>query len=105
MRTQLEIRDKYLQQLSVFLDLERNIEIIKENDQKKLKTMVNLGADFYAQAVVPDSSKICIHIGLGFHVEFTLEVKFRVENSQAHSMQQSLSPCHCPLVDFLPRRR
>ena len=44
-------------------------------DQKKdsLKTQVNLGSDFYVQAHVPDTSKIFVSVGLGFHAELTLD--------------------------------
>ncbi len=33
--------------------------------------MINLGSEVYAQAEVPDSSRIFVDIGLGFHAEFT----------------------------------
>jgi len=34
--------------------------------------MVNLGSEFYVQAKVPDTSRIYVNVGLGFHVEFSL---------------------------------
>lgn len=38
-----------------------------------LKTMVDLGCNFYAHAKVEDSSKVVVSIGLGFYLEMTLE--------------------------------
>jgi len=73
MKAELALRDKLHTKLQIFIDLERNIEIMQETKQKKLSTMVDLGCDFYAQAVVPDCSRVCIDVGLDLHVEFTLE--------------------------------
>ncbi|KAL6192808.1 hypothetical protein ACLB2K_033894 [Fragaria x ananassa] len=33
--------------------------------------MVNLGSEVYMQAEVPDTRRIFVDVGLGFHVEFT----------------------------------
>jgi len=44
-----------------------------EEDMKEVKTMINLGSEFYVQAKIPDTSRIFVNIGLGFHVEFTLK--------------------------------
>ncbi len=35
--------------------------------------MVNLGKDFYVQARVPDTSRVHVNVGLGFHAEMTLD--------------------------------
>lgn len=61
--------------------------MIQEQNQKELKTMINLGSEFYVQAKVyvtgiisgvyyllcdsPDCTKIFVNIGLGFHLEMT----------------------------------
>ena len=39
----------------------------------ELKTQVELGAEVYCQARVPDTSRVFIGIGLGFHLECTLD--------------------------------
>ena len=43
-----------------------------------LKARVDLGCNFYAQAKVPDPTKIFLAIGLGFHLEFTLDEAIKV---------------------------
>ncbi|KAF7828017.1 protein UXT-like protein [Senna tora] len=64
-------RDKVFEQQKVFSDLRRNIENLEKNSVTSLKTMVNLGSEVYLQAEVPDTRRIFVDIGLGFHVEFT----------------------------------
>ena len=54
------------------LELRNNVKMLQEQKKTSLKTMVNLGSDFYVQAKVPDTSKIA-SIGLGFHAELTLD--------------------------------
>ena len=39
----------------------------------KQETLVELGAGVYADAVVYDTSKITLDVGLGYHVDMTLE--------------------------------
>ena len=55
------------------LELRNNVKMLQEQKKTSLKTMVNLGSDFYVQAKVPDTSKIYVSIGLGFHAELTLD--------------------------------
>ncbi|KAK3222959.1 hypothetical protein Dsin_009984 [Dipteronia sinensis] len=64
-------RDKVFEQQKIFSDLRRNIENLEKNSVTSLRTMVNLGSEVYMQADVPDTRRIFVDIGLGFHVEFT----------------------------------
>ncbi|XP_025886870.1 uncharacterized protein [Solanum lycopersicum] len=52
-------------------DLRRNIENLEKNNVTNLKTLVNIGSEVYLQADVPDTTRIFVDVGLGFHVEFT----------------------------------
>eukprot|EP01092_Planopodium_desertum_P015714 TRINITY_DN8450_c0_g1_i1.p1 TRINITY_DN8450_c0_g1~~TRINITY_DN8450_c0_g1_i1.p1 ORF type:complete len:120 (+),score=0.70 TRINITY_DN8450_c0_g1_i1:45-362(+) len=58
--------------------------LIQSKKLTELSTMVDLGANFYVQAKVPKTDRIFINVGLGFHVEFTLDeaLKF-VEKKEA----------------------
>lgn len=38
----------------------------------RMKSMLNLGSEFYVKAVVPDPTRLFLDVGLGFHVELTL---------------------------------
>ena len=38
-----------------------------------MKSLVNLGSDYFVQAKVPDTSHIFVEVGLGFHAQFTLD--------------------------------
>ncbi|POO03472.1 Prefoldin alpha-like [Trema orientale] len=64
-------RDKVFEQQKIFSDLRKNIETLEKNSVTSLRTQVNLGSEVYMQADVPDTRRIFVDIGLGFHAEFT----------------------------------
>ncbi|CAE8619496.1 unnamed protein product, partial [Polarella glacialis] len=53
-------------------ELRHNIDLLLKDNVTELETMVELGCQFYVKALVPDTSRICIDVGLGFHLEMTL---------------------------------
>ena len=55
------------------MELRTNCQQLLERGQRELKTMVNLGSDFYVQAHVPDTGWIYVDVGLGFHAQMTLD--------------------------------
>lgn len=69
----LEQRDAVYADLAEYLQLRNVIEKLRTPHVvgKELKTMVDLGANFYTQAKVVDASRIFVAVGLGFFVEFT----------------------------------
>ena len=71
----LEARDAVYVDIAEYLQLQNVVDRLHQHGvaQTDLKTMVDLGANFYAQAQVPDASHICVAVGLGFYVEFTLD--------------------------------
>ena len=58
-------------QLKTIVDLLINEGFRKQD--RPLKTMVDLGCNYYASAKVVDCSTIFVSIGLGFHLEMKLE--------------------------------
>ncbi|XP_021744658.1 protein UXT homolog isoform X1 [Chenopodium quinoa] len=64
-------RDKVFERQKIFSDLKRNIQNLEKNSVSSLKTLVNLGSEVYMQAEVPDTRRIFVDVGSGFHVEFT----------------------------------
>ncbi|KAJ9697791.1 hypothetical protein PVL29_007084 [Vitis rotundifolia] len=85
-------RDKVFEQQEVFSNLRRNIENLEKNSVTSLQTMVNLGSEVYMQAEVPDTQRIFVDIGLGFHVEFTWSEALKYisikEESLANQIQE-----------------
>jgi prefoldin alpha subunit len=70
----LEQRDTVTRETSEYIQLRNVIERIQlANSGEPLKTMVDLGANFYCKAKVQDPSKIFVAVGYGFFVEFTLD--------------------------------
>ncbi|KAG2183388.1 hypothetical protein INT43_006394 [Umbelopsis isabellina] len=72
LKATLDSRDA-LYDLTSDLKLKAQIETIQTNDLKEMKTMVDLGSNFYAQAKIPDTRYIYINVGFGFHVQMTLK--------------------------------
>mmetsp|Transcript_26787 Transcript_26787/g.37387 ORF Transcript_26787/g.37387 Transcript_26787/m.37387 type:complete len:164 (-) Transcript_26787:141-632(-) len=73
LKSVLEARDKIFDEHSEYIKLRNNIAVIRESKQTELESLVNLGSEFYSQAVVPDPSRIVVDVGLTLHVEFTLD--------------------------------
>ncbi|KAG0728318.1 Protein UXT [Chionoecetes opilio] len=74
LRIVLEERDKLYEDIATHSQLKQTIHcIIESPDQDGLRTQVDLCSNFYVQAQVPDTSHIYVNIGLGYHVEFTLQ--------------------------------
>ncbi|KAF9977349.1 hypothetical protein BGZ73_006218 [Actinomortierella ambigua] len=69
----LDQRDAIFDQISDYLKLAKDIEIIKSNNLKEMKTQVDIGSNFYVQAKVPDTKYIYINVGFGFHAQLTLD--------------------------------
>ncbi|MED6123848.1 hypothetical protein PIB30_053375 [Stylosanthes scabra] len=67
----IDERDQIFEQQKIFADLRRNIENLEKNSVTSLRTLVNLGSEVYLQAEVPNTQRIFVDVGLGFHVEFT----------------------------------
>ena len=64
----LEERDKIYSETAEFLALKNSIEAIKSSSLspgEPLKTKVDLGCNFYCQAVVPNPGRILVSVGLG----------------------------------------
>jgi len=68
----LEQRDTIYGQIAEYLQLKTTIEQVKAAGiTEDLKTKVDLGCNFYAQANIPDATKIFVFIGFGFFLEMT----------------------------------
>ncbi|XP_050686295.1 protein UXT-like [Eriocheir sinensis] len=74
LRIVLEERDKLYEDIAAHSQLKQTINcIIEAPNSEGLRTQVDLGSNFYVQAHVPDPSRIYVNIGLGFHLELTLQ--------------------------------
>ncbi|KAI8333616.1 Prefoldin subunit-domain-containing protein, partial [Chlamydoabsidia padenii] len=73
LKSVLDSRDELYNTISEYQKLKSQIEMIQQGGHKELKTMVDLGSQFYAQAHIPDTSYIYVNVGFGFHVQFTLD--------------------------------
>ncbi|KAI8071304.1 hypothetical protein BC940DRAFT_234890 [Gongronella butleri] len=77
--------------------LAEQIDMIKQGNHKQLKTMVDLGSQFYVQANVPDTTFIFVQVGFGFHVQFTLD---EAKNYIGKKVQRLQSTFDCFFLDF-----
>ncbi|KAJ1919119.1 Translation machinery-associated protein 46 [Mycoemilia scoparia] len=84
----LELRDEVYNQISEYLKLKTYIETIKKNDLQTLKTKIDLGSNFYAKAIVPDTKHIYVSVGFGFHLQMTLEEADRFIDKKQASLEK-----------------
>lgn len=74
LKEELERRDKLYQDIADHSQLKQSINcIIQAESNEGLRTQVDLGSNFYVQAHIPDVSRIYVNVGLGIHIELTLE--------------------------------
>lgn len=72
-------RDKLYAQIAEYMQLKRTIEIVKENKKEtesnkhKMKTQMDLGCNFYCQALITDTNYVCVLVGYGYYVQMTLD--------------------------------
>ncbi|XP_048427495.1 protein UXT homolog [Pyrus x bretschneideri] len=86
-------RDKVFEQQKVFSDLRKNIENLEKNSVTSLRTLVNLGSEVYMQADVPDTQRIFVDIGLGFHVEFTWSEALNYISQREEKLARQVEEC------------
>lgn len=62
--------NEHMQLKTTIIQLKKSRNV---DEKKDLKTMVDIGNNFYCQASVPDTSMINVAVGYGFYVQFTLD--------------------------------
>ena len=68
----LQERDKLYAEIAEFLALKNSIEAIKASNLlpgEPLKSKVDLGSNFYCEAVVPNPNRIFVAVGLGMYLK------------------------------------
>lgn len=87
----LEIRDNVYSDVAEYMQLKNVIETVGKKgggegeEDRCLKTMVDLGCNFYSQACIPDPSRVCVAVGFGVFVELSHDeaLKF-IDKKVAH---------------------
>ena len=70
----LSQRERVCDEVAEYNQLQTTVNLLTEGlGDKPLKTMIDLGCNFYCHAKVEKYSKIVVAIGLGFYLEMTLE--------------------------------
>ena len=68
----LDQREEVVKEIEAYEKLRGTVEVMRESQTDRAKSMVNIGCELYMQANIPDTSKIMVNVGLGFFVELTL---------------------------------
>ena len=66
-----EARDKTQAELATYASLAADVAALEAEGSVELRTLVELGAGVRCAARVPDSRRLFVHVGLGFHPELT----------------------------------
>ncbi|KAI8919652.1 Prefoldin subunit-domain-containing protein [Entophlyctis helioformis] len=70
----LDKRDKLYDRIAQLLQLRNQIEVMNTDKAgPELKTMMNVGSDFFIKARIPDTSKIIINVGADVFLEMPLD--------------------------------
>ena len=78
LQTVLDVRDTVFSDIAEYRQLHSVIESLQRREEgTDLKTMVDLGCNFYVQARVADPSRVCVAVGFGVFVELTHEEALR----------------------------
>ena len=110
-----EARDKLYQEIVEYVQLKQLIDSLRRQQQQPtsaskkniLKTRMDLGCNFYAQAVVPDCSRIYVCVGYGYYLEMTLDeaytfveqkIKLLTQKSQMYHKDSAKIKAHIRLV-------
>lgn len=103
----LKQRDLIYAESAEYLSLRNSIEAIQKAELprgKPLKTKVDLGCNFYAQAKISDPEKVFVDIGFGFFLEMThgealdyiekkrqfLQVKAQALTAESHKLKANI---------------
>ncbi|CAF0712262.1 unnamed protein product [Brachionus calyciflorus] len=95
----LEDQDAIFSEIAEYLQVKDTIEKLTDanpkGEMKNFQTKVDLGCNFYANAVVDDPSKIFISIGFGFFLEMKfdeaikfIDKKVKLLNKNAEDLDQ-----------------
>ena len=73
LKAALDAREAIFSEVAEYLQLKNVVEKMAESTlpHNNLKTMVDIGSNFYMKAVVPDASYVIVSVGLNVYVEFT----------------------------------
>ena len=92
-----EGRAKVQASIDTWEGLITNVRGVQEQGSDQLRTLVDLGSQVYCQAEVPDTSRIFVSVGLGFHAEMTLvrspRVSVRLERRDARRRKGRSEKC------------
>lgn len=64
-----------------------------QSSTQQLKALVDLGVGVHCQAHVPDTSRIFLAVGLGFHLECSLDEAPRVIQLRAAALAAKVDEC------------
>ncbi|KAJ4460393.1 hypothetical protein PAPYR_3421 [Paratrimastix pyriformis] len=70
------VQDALAQDIDSYEELKRNLEIIVDNHLTELH-IVTEGGDGPVEGHIPDTSKVYVEVGFGFHVEMTPDEAIR----------------------------
>eukprot|EP01100_Stratorugosa_tubuloviscum_P015372 TRINITY_DN8790_c0_g1_i1.p1 TRINITY_DN8790_c0_g1~~TRINITY_DN8790_c0_g1_i1.p1 ORF type:complete len:161 (+),score=58.73 TRINITY_DN8790_c0_g1_i1:50-532(+) len=96
----LEQTNLLKQELEQFNELREKIFLIQENNLVKLKTQVEIGPNYYVQAIIEDTTKIFVNVGLGFHVEFTLPEALKFIDKKTQLISNKMNKIHAQTMDI-----
>ena len=103
----LDTRDALYTTTTHYIQLRHNLTHLIHTYTKHFTARVNVGCDFYCQAEVPSTQLVTVDVGLGFHVDLTLDEavavcdereKYLVARAEVLTERASVISAHIKLV-------
>ncbi|KAI8462874.1 MAG: Prefoldin subunit-domain-containing protein [Monoraphidium minutum] len=74
-------------------ELQRGMAALQQEGRGELKTLVDIGSGVHCQARVRDTSRIYMAVGLGFHVECSLDEAAALAERRRDALQEKVEVC------------
>ncbi|KAJ3020717.1 hypothetical protein HKX48_000316 [Thoreauomyces humboldtii] len=73
LQSTLDTRDKVYEDISEYLKLRNQLQLLREQKLTELKTLMDVGCEFFMQANIPSLDHVFVKVGLDTHVQLTFE--------------------------------
>ena len=91
-------RDATQAELSTYESLAADVAALEAEGAAELRTLVELGAGVRCAARVPDSRRLFVHVGLGFHPELTRQEALAAAAARASHLRARLAEQHAAVA-------
>ena len=91
LETSKSASQKVKDEIDEYNELRNRLRNLKKEDTPEVQSIVDLGyKTVFCRAVAQDAQKVFVHVGMGFHVEFTLPEAIEFTTKRIHYLQDDV---------------